>query len=709
MKWRSFHLSPVKALLLFWPFLSLPRLWFLASAELPPGVGPLGQIALPLAVGCLRDGLLVAALMLPIQLFRLVGGVRWIPVRVKKRTGAVVAYVLALLLAVLLAEIEALRYLGFHPTLAHLTLAADWQRLWSSVVHSLAPLAVYFALTAVAFLACAAAPVFDAAERFLATRGGALATCVVLALGVGAGRIPAPDALTAHVADNYIVSLVGVRSTPVDVDAAAVSLPAILGAEPLKPAEIQTPEWRYFDRSYPLVKATDHHLCRLDQLDAELCDRDADADGYSLTADCNDLEPGIHPGASDVPGNGIDEDCSGLDADPPNVIFIHWEGVRGVNVGSIGYATPATPRFDEQVRSGLLFSNAYANGTQTRWSLISVYCSTLPRLSTRWIFRHNHDLELMCLPDILRRRGYHTLYVHGGAVAFAGKGPRMQGWFQTIFDRTNLPIGAMPKFNWGARDRDVLRFTYQMLKNREHPAPFFLALATLAVHHPFGLPEEQFARKRHSDRSNQIANVIRYSDDVLGEFLDTLLSDPEFENTIVLVASDHGINWFDPHPEGRQSVLWEDLVWVPMALLGDAWRVDPGVVSEVRQLADIAPTILDRLGIELPNPFIGHSLLRRFGDREARAFFATANGGPSAGVRVDRFKYFEEFVTGRRFLFDLVSDREEKIDLSGDPTQAGRVAAMHGWVTDLYRENARLIRQNRIWTDRYRLNPASSP
>ena len=34
---------------------------------------------------------------------------------------------------------------------------------------------------------------------------------------------------------------------------------------------------------------------------------------------------------------------------------------------------------------------------------------------------------------------------------------------------------------------------------------------------------------------------------------------------------------------------------------------------------------------------------------------------------------------------------------------------MHGWVTDLYPENERLIRRNRIWTDRYRLDPASSP
>ena len=76
MSWRSFHFSPVKALLLFWPFQSLPRIWFLASAELPPGAGSLGQIALSLGVGFLRDGLLVAALLLPIQLFRLFGGAR---------------------------------------------------------------------------------------------------------------------------------------------------------------------------------------------------------------------------------------------------------------------------------------------------------------------------------------------------------------------------------------------------------------------------------------------------------------------------------------------------------------------------------------------------------------------------------------------------------------------------------------------------------
>jgi Ca2+-binding RTX toxin-like protein len=55
---------------------------------------------------------------------------------------------------------------------------------------------------------------------------------------------------------------------------------------------------------------------------------DGDGDGFTTEEDCDDKDPAIRPGATDVPGNGVDEDCSGGDSLGPAVADLDGDGIQ---------------------------------------------------------------------------------------------------------------------------------------------------------------------------------------------------------------------------------------------------------------------------------------------------------------------------------------------------------------------------------------------
>lgn len=55
------------------------------------------------------------------------------------------------------------------------------------------------------------------------------------------------------------------------------------------------------------------------------CD-DPDGDGWCPPDDCDDYDPQINPGAEDIPGDGIDQDCDGSDSTP--VELFSWPAMK---------------------------------------------------------------------------------------------------------------------------------------------------------------------------------------------------------------------------------------------------------------------------------------------------------------------------------------------------------------------------------------------
>lgn len=341
--------------------------------------------------------------------------------------------------------------------------------------------------------------------------------------------------------------------------------------------------------------------------------------------------------------------CSGPAVDAPNILLISVDTLRPDRLGCYGGPRATSPTLDALAARGVLFENAFATSPWTLPSHASMlsghYPATLAALSGgKQLYGAAPQLS-----TLLADHGYATAAVTGGGFVSQAYGAdagfdhfeegdvdaalrwlsATDGPFLLFFHTYEPHVPYRDRRFVEATNRERFSDIYQGSRDGWWEEHLDLCCRAVAVDDQ----ENEYLRALYD-------GGIAAADRMVHRLLDTLDSRGLLDDTIVVLTSDHGEEFWEHTGRGAyhghslyDELLRIPLIWVDPELDPAARRVDANV-----NLVDIVPTLLSRLGIEPPPTTDGFdlsALLRRGEWERKRPIYAnfTRHGPPRASVR----------------------------------------------------------------------------
>ncbi len=360
---------------------------------------------------------------------------------------------------------------------------------------------------------------------------------------------------------------------------------------------------------------------------------DGDGDGVSSWfggKDCDDTNPDIYPGAHDIPGNGIDEDCFEGDApmpepepepepekpttrvlkERPNIVHITIDALRADHLGYHGYPRPTSPNIDAFANRSMRFYWAFSQGSQTRSSVPSTitghYISELHHSPEDWAIWWSPNVMIA---ERLRDAGYltagimtHRYFLHG-----YGLSQGFEDWDQSLIHQfgQSLPDQVADHLVVAKAIQWLDAYEKKTADATEDATPFYLWVYCFDPHYNYQphndlnalvAPEIDYSKRGSLETQMALYDgEIRFTDQQLGLLFDRLSKPPFADNTYIFLHSDHAEGFEEHGYRHHGQNLFNDQIHVPLLLSGPG--IEPEDVMEPVALLDIVPTIETLAGL----------------------------------------------------------------------------------------------------------------
>ncbi len=349
-----------------------------------------------------------------------------------------------------------------------------------------------------------------------------------------------------------------------------------------------------------------------------------------------------------------------------NVVLVVLESTAAQYLRPYGAADDPMPNLSALASQSIVFERAYAAYPESIKGLFATLCSRFPAFDVS--VEEHVAAPCVSLTRLLADAGYRTGIFHSGRFAYLGMAELVE---RQRFDvaRDAGAIGGVVQSSFGVDEASTVRNMLGWIDEQPRDRPFFLTYLPAAGHHPYATSSPgPFAG------DNELAaykNALFEGDASLGAFIDGLRARKLDGNTLMVVIGDHG-EAFGQHPgnAGHTIFIYDENVRVPLLVSMPGVTTEPVRIARTASVIDVAPTILDLLGIALPSAHQGASLLT---PRDRLALFYTDYSLGWLGLRDNCWKYMFETRARRDYLFDVCADPGEQIDRSA--AEPARVAA----------------------------------